>query len=109
MAQEEEQGSRANEGSDTDGERRRGPQCTGSGSLMGQGDCDGDNGDGFRGHGEFEGDRSDGSRGHGEGEGEGERREGSRGPGEGSLWEPLLHLRAGFGALWPSGMSRISC
>lgn len=72
---------------------------------MGQGDWDGDKRDGFRGQGEFEGDRSDGSR--GQGDWEGERREGSRGPGDGSLWEPLLHLWAGTGALWPSGISRI--
>lgn len=75
------------------------------GSPIGEGDCDGDKGDGFTGRGEFEGDRSDGSR--GQGDWEGERREGSRGPGEGSLWEPLLHLWGGTGALWPSGISRI--
>lgn len=44
-------------------------------------------------------DGEDGDRFNRQGECDGDRREGSRGPGEGSLWEPLLHLWTGPGAL----------
>lgn len=59
-------GSSANEGSSVDGDVHKVSQSTGSGSPMAQGDCDGDNSDGFSGNGELEGDRRDGSRGQGD-------------------------------------------